>query len=548
MGSESGRRTPALVLAVAAAVLVLGAGGCTTAPPGPPPAQSPTATVPAAGSHDPGWVAAENAKPGTPGWESAEASYAGDRELAGFFAQVSVEPGEPVTLLATSRVGDFDVIAYRLGWYDGAGAREVWRSPAPVRGVEQGPPLKAADRTITTAWQPSTTVPTHDWPEGSYLVMLSAQGGTKTRYVPLTVRSRSTAGRLVLLSAVLTYQAYNAWGGHSLYLGPDGLFRTRSGRVSFDRPYDRNGAMEAFKWEVPVVQHAERLGLDLAYTTTWDVDRRPGILAGARGIVSEGHDEYWTVPLRDAVEAARDAGTNVAFLGANAVYWRVRLEDGPLGPGRTMAGYKDPGQDPVQGPQTTTMWRSDPAPRPENSLTGMLYECYPARGALRVTDADFFLFAGTGATAGAEYPGLLGDEIDRAYPIAGTPATLQVVAHSPVRCEDVGPTHADVTYYTVASGAGVFATGTMMWVNALAGRTAGTGLTEASVDFARRVTDNLLRSMAAGPLGATHPAQANLASLNAPASTDLGSAGDVDRPDTTAGRATPLARQAQVRD
>lgn len=537
MRSERSRRAPAgLVVTLLLALLA----ACAPVPAGPPPSLAPISEPSPAASgaeiHDGTWVSAENDRPGTPGWESAEATYAGDRELAGYFDQASVESGEPVTLHATSSVGDFDVIAFRIGWYAGAGAREVWRSPVPVTGVEQGPPLRAADRTITTDWRPSTTLATTGWPEGSYLVMLSAAAGAKTRYVPLTVRSRSSAGRLVLMSAVLSYQAYNAWGGYSLYHGPDGRFSSRSARVSFDRPYDRNGAMEVFKWEVPVVQRAERLGLDLAYTTTWDVAQRPGALDGARGVVSEGHDEYWTVGLRDAVEAARDSGTNLAFLGANALYWRVRLEEGPLGPGRTMVGFKDPTRDPVQGPETTTLWRQRPWPRPENSLTGMLYECYPARGALRVEDGDFFLFEGTGAATGVEYPGLIGDEIDRAYPIAGTPPSLQVVAHSRVRCEDVGWTFADMTYYTAGSGAAVFAAGTMMWVNALASRTNGTGLSDASVSFARGVTDNLLREMAAGPMGTLHPARPNLAGLAASPSTAHGSAGDVDIPGSSDGR------------
>ena len=92
-------------------------------------------------------------------------------------------------------------------------------------------------------------------------------------------------------------RAYNAWGGHSLYKGPDSSFATRSHRVSFDRPYDRGGATEVFKFEVPIVQRAERIaaerGLDLGYTTGWDLDRRAGLLEGARGLVSMGHDEYW---------------------------------------------------------------------------------------------------------------------------------------------------------------------------------------------------------------------------------------------------------------
>jgi len=485
------------------------------------PAVSPTPT------HDVGWVAAENAKPGTPGWEVAEATYAGDTELAGYFGQVSVTPGEAATLYATSTDGDYTLSAYRIGYYGGAGARLVWTSPAPVKGVKQTAAKLAADHTVTTEWTPSATVPTDGWPEGSYVVQLSAKDGTRNRYVPLTVRTPDLAGRLVLVSAVTTYQAYNAWGGYSLYKGPDGTFSTRSRHVSFDRPYDRNGAMEAFKFELPLVSQAEALGLDLGYTTSWDVDQRAGILEGSLGVVSEGHDEYYSVPMRDAYEHARSSGTNLAFLGANVAYWRVRLEDGVLGAGRLMAGYKDAAADPVKGATTTAMWRQSPSPRPENSLTGMLYECFPAAGAMKIMDASFFLFEGTGAKDGVAYPGLVGTEIDRAYPIAGTPEQLQVVAHSPVTCAGKMPTASDAVYYTDVSGAGVFSTGTMMWVNALASRTDGTGLTDASVAFSRKVTDNLLKAMAAGPMGKEHPAKPNLAGLGASASTKNGTGGAV---------------------
>jgi hypothetical protein len=488
-----------------------------------------TAGTSAAAGHDAAWVADENAKPGTPGWTVADP--AGDTELAGYFGQVSVLAGEDATLYATSTLGDYTLTAYRLGWYGGTGARAVWTSPTPVRGVPQPRAEVAADRTVTTRWQPSATVPTTGWPEGSYLVVLRAPGSGKASYVPLVVRTGELRDRLVLDSANLSYQAYNQWGGHSLYKGPTGAFATRSHRVSFDRPYDRGGAMEHFKFEVPIVQRAERVaaeaGLNLGYTTAWDLDRRPGILAGARGLVTMGHDEYWTVPERDAVEQARDAGTNLAFLGANAAYWRVRLTDGTTGAGRTMVGYKDAGLDPVQGPATTALWRGAPAPKPENSLTGMLYECFPARGPLVVRDASFFAFAAAKATDGATYPGLVGTEIDRAYPIAGTPKNVQVVAHSPVPCATKGQTYGDTTYYTATSGAGVFASGTMLWTAALAGTTTGTGMTDRSVTFARDVTDALLREMAKGPLGRDHPATGNLAGLGASTSTEHGTGGPI---------------------
>ena len=65
------------------------------------------------------------------------------------------------------------------------------------------------------------------------------------------------------------------------------------------------------------------------------------MLAGAHGYVSLGHDEYWTPAMRRAVSDARDAGTNLAFLGANTMYWRIRLNERATGPARVVVGYRD---------------------------------------------------------------------------------------------------------------------------------------------------------------------------------------------------------------
>jgi hypothetical protein len=71
-------------------------------------------------------------------------------------------------------------------------------------------------------------------------------------------------------------------------------------------------------------------------------------------------------------------------------------------------------------------------------------------------------------------------------------------------------------YYTVGSGAGVFASGTMRWVCAMRGPSCGHGLTRAAERFVDRATQNLLRAFAAGPAGRRHPARDNLARLKPP--------------------------------
>ncbi len=162
-------------------------------------------------------------------------------------------------------------------------------------------------------------MPTAGWPPGSYLLRLDASTGVQS-YVPMVIRSPSVAGRTVLISAVTSYQAYNGWGRYSLYGGPGGSFADRGRRVTFDRPISYNhGAGAYFQLEFPLVVFAERLGLPLAYLTSVDLDLYPGVLAApgpwsARGMTSTGRRA-----MRAAVTRARDTGTNLAFLGANAI-------------------------------------------------------------------------------------------------------------------------------------------------------------------------------------------------------------------------------------
>jgi hypothetical protein len=434
---------------------------------------------------------------------------------------VSVSPGGSFGVYADSHLGPVTLTAYRLGWYHGTGARQVWRS-RPLTPSKQPACTTNSLRMVSCKWRRTATVRTAGWLPGSYLLVLTAGG--KGHYIPITVRSADFAHRLVLVSETTTYQAYNQWGGYSLYKGPDDSFGDRAYEVSYDRPYDGNGAVKLLAFEIGPIQQAEKLGLPLAYTTSWDIDQHPGALQGASGVMSLGHDEYWTTGMRQAFTEARDSASNIAFLGANAVYWRVRFADA----GRVMVGYKSAALDPLKNSRSTTaQWRQDPHPDAENSLTGQLYECFPGNGPFVVTDPSFFLFRGTGVRAGSSFPGLAGDEIDRAYPITGTPKTLEVVAHSPQQCGPQLRTFSDMTYYTVSSGAGVVDTGSMLWTIAVRGTSLRHGTTTASVLFARTVTDNLLRAMAGRPMGRHHPAVPDLAALHASASTASGTGGAV---------------------
>ncbi|MET8766793.1 N,N-dimethylformamidase beta subunit family domain-containing protein [Streptomyces sp. NPDC004658] len=432
--------------------------------------------------------------------------------VAGYADRVSVTPGEECGLYVSTTASSFRVSAFRVGWYGGTQARQVWSSGS-IRGRVQPEPRFLPDtRTVRADWPRTLTFSTAGWPEGAYLLRLDADSGHQ-RYIPLIVRSTQGTHRTVLIHAPATWQAYNRWGGHSLYAGASGAYATRSLAVSFDRPYDADGAEKFMVYERAAVVLAERLGISLAYTTGIDVARDPQVLHGAAAVVCLGHDEYWTQEQRRNVTKARDAGTNVLFLGANTCFRRVRLEPGQTQPDRTVVCYKTSARsDPLYTTQpslVTTDFRQAPAPDPESSLTGVLYEGYPTDAPYVVHAADHWLYEGTGVRPGDGFDHLVGVEYDRVTPAAPVPEPLEITAHSPLVCGG-RRSHSDSAYYTAANGAGVFATGTMRWVEALmAGTPDGGrdhGMDARTRTFVTRTTENVLRAFAQGPAARHRPA------------------------------------------
>jgi hypothetical protein len=475
-------------------------------------ASSPGAPTVASASPSP-QPSATSARPrrgkGTGAWHVSRQSTR--HEIEAYTSRVSGRPGVPLELKVSTPAKTYRATAYRFGAYRGGWGHEVWRS-GPVRGRVQPAPVfaPAETRTVVARWGTDLVVDTTSWEPGYYAVKLETPAGWQTR-VPYVVSSPSARGTIALVAPVTTWQAYNAWGGYSLYEGPNG--DRRSWAVSFDRPYaGPPGANDYRLAALPIVTRAEALGVPLSYFTNVDLHLDPAAIEGARGYMSLGHDEYWTPQMRQVVTRARDAGTNLAFLGANTMYWRIRLEDRPTGPARLVVGYRDDAYtDPVRHErpsETSARWRDGPAPRPENSLVGMQYECYPVDADYVVVSPGWWGFRGTGVRAGTRIPGLVGPEADRVYPDRHSPKTLQVLSHSTYDCRGV-PTSTQSVYYTAASGAGVFTAGTLRWGCALIDACEHP-LGPGAGRFVSRVTANLLRAYAAGPVARRHPAQPNV--------------------------------------
>lgn len=467
-------------------------------------------------AHATTWVESENALTGTRDWIVPAAELAEPEQLAGYPTESSVLVGEDLVLRIDNQMGGQQrVTAYRMGWYDGAGGRQVAQTewaPATQQPAANLIPTDAEGNTINMVdashWSDSVTLVTSEWPEGVYLVVLESDTGVRAP-IPFVVRSASFTGRTVMVSAPATWQAYNLYGGYSAYRGTTpfgGLSGTHRSRViSFDRPLDQHSGVDHFMvMERSGVVEAERTGVNLAYTTNVDISRDGSApYIGASAMISLGHDEYWANRQLDAFKQLRDRGTNLVFAGGNTMWWRIRYPSNH----RSYEIYKDATEDPITTASQATVNFPDSTMLP---LLGARYSCYAVDAPLVVTDPQFFLFIGTGAVKGQQYPHLLREEVDSAYDVWASPANLSIAAHSPFECHNGRSLHADFTYYSVASGAGVINMSSMGFLMAMdeLNQHRRPFPTE-SIDFARTVFSNAVVESSMGPLGPRHRPSGN---------------------------------------
>jgi|CXWL01.1.fsa_nt_gi cellulose synthase/poly-beta-1,6-N-acetylglucosamine synthase-like glycosyltransferase len=440
-------------------------------------------------------IQVENRKPGTTEWALTHPAL--HREIEGYASLASVNRGDELKLFVNTNADFYTVRIYRMGWYQGTGAREV-AGPLRRQGqVQPQPTIDPGTGLIECRWEnPITlTVPLNpsdatDWASGIYLAQLTTEPTGFQSYIMFVVRDDARPSTYLVQSSVTTFQAYNNWGGRSLYTfnSVDG----QAAKVSFNRPYAINpvplaapgvGAGDFLTsnsipigyqasvagWEYNMVRWLEREGYDVTYATNVDVHANPLLLASHHAFLSVGHDEYWSWEMRRHVEQARDQGIHVGFFSANTCYWQIRLEPSQLTgeSNRTIVAYKEsaPSQDPLQLDQdpsndhlVTTKWRNPPVNRPEATLIGSMFieTDDPVNGDFVIEDASHWILNGTGLQQGDHLPGLLGYEVDGGR--EAIPSTTHVIARAPL-----APHEGTVTVYNAEHGAIVFSTGSIQW-------------------------------------------------------------------------------------
>lgn len=484
-------------------------------------ATTPT-TFPGPDGIEASWVVDENKLPGTTAWVIPAGRAGG---INGYSSAVQATAGQQVTLFVSTSAPTWTVTAYRMGYYGGDGARQIWQS-SPQQGVVQPAcPVTPGINMVQCSWSPSLKITIDSsWVQGDYLLKLVGSGAQQS-YVPLTVWDPSSTATYLVQNDVLTWQAWNTYGGYDFYQGkgpcPAGSPTyppcNRARVVSFDRPYAASfgqGAADFLAEEYPLVRFVEEHGLDVTYGTDITTAQDPGGLLQHKAYLSLGHDEQWTLSMRDAAIKALSQGVNLAFLGASPVLRKVRLQASPLGPDREEVNYRDPSKDPelaidpAQVSQNT--WNQAPANWPPSELVGSTYFAFGGTFPLVVSDPGSWLYKGTGLGAGATVANVVAADFNGYTPGPSEPPNVEILAHSPVVPAGGHKGYADTVYYTsTTSKGGVFSSGTNGWIPAMAPCGPTTPANACPATAVQQMTGNLLALFGQGPAGDSAPSTAN---------------------------------------
>jgi hypothetical protein len=440
-------------------------------------------------------IVEENCKTGDPQsqWEISQAAGV---PIEGFTTDISVNRGSTVDFkIDAGGLTNYHLDIYRMGYYSGAGARRVAANVIPSSVANQQPCdgpdaaglIDCGNWVVSASWAvPSDAV------SGIYFAAAVRADGTVANHIFFVVRDDASHSDLYYQTSDTTWQAYNDYLGKSLYTGgplggSSGKDTVRAAKVSYNRPFvTRRESPEDFVFnaEYPMVRWLERNGYDISYETGVDSDRFGQLIRNHRVFVSTGHDEYWSGQQRANVEAARDAGVNLAFFSGNEIFWKTRWESSHGSSYRTLVSYKETHADAKidPNPAWTGTWM-DPRfntenRKPQNALSGTLFTVNDGTESIEVP-AEYRalrLWRNTNITDATQAlgDGTLGYEWDSDVDNGARPAGLFDFSSAKYTSglqvlKDYGSTYGpgeathSITMYRAPSGALVFGAGTVQW-------------------------------------------------------------------------------------
>jgi hypothetical protein len=323
----------------------------------------------------------------------------------GYTDVTSVEQGRSIRLHISSSVNPLTVRIVNL-----AKPEQTLRS---ISGLQTSVQNCSGRSRQGCGWNVTTTLDVpRSWDSGYYAAVFPTSFGE--RYIPFVVRENApgSTSKIVVVSPTHTWQAYNEFGGHSLYPSADPY---RATVLTYDRPYHAENGLGRFEaFEKDFVNWMTSEGR--AFEVITDVDlEQPTSLSAYNVVVFPGHSEYWTAAARNNLEAFSASGGHIAILNGNTMWWQIRLSD----QNRIITAYKGASDDPLTesgSPLVSTHFFSHPVNDPENKLLGTSFRNggYVNRldeetGAMKpiaerlpwtVTDASHWIYNGTGLNDG----------------------------------------------------------------------------------------------------------------------------------------------------
>ena len=345
--------------------------------------------------------------------------------IEGYCSRTSARAGEKLSFhVSTNPPSPFTVDIYRMGFYGGAGGRHVL-SLGPFKGTVQADPPIGKNRVRECRWEPCVEIKIpHDWVSGVYVGKLTAEREGSQSYVIFIVRDDRRADFIFQCSDT-TWQAYNRWpsqfalyddGKEQWYWGPNVA-------VSFDRPYGKycqildaplsTGSGEWFLWEFPFAHWLEPLGYDVTYISNVDTHADAAGLLRAKGFISVGHDEYYSLAMFNNLKAAIAAGVSVGFFSGNTCCGKIDFEPAASGTSNRIYSRAD-----FFGPRDEADLQRLPSMRLLPHRSPNSNELVGARNLAPFTGGadwvcampEHWVFAGTGMKKGDGIPGLVGWE------------------------------------------------------------------------------------------------------------------------------------------
>src|SRR3984893_13487336 len=467
-----------------------------------------------------------------------------DPYIQGFATQMSVNLGETVQFKIQTDSNAYQLDIYRIGYYGGNGAAYLTSIFPSVPLPQFQPPcltdsssglIDCGNWAVSASWTVPKTLKS-----GVYFAKVFRQGTdpkaqiSKGSHIFFIVRDDSSHSDIVVQTSDATWQAYNLWGGASLYAGAPAVDGSpRPYKVSYNRPIttrDYSTHNFFFNAEYPLIRWLEANGYDVTYISDADTDRSGALLLNHKIFISSGHDEYWSGLQRSNVEAARGAGVNVAFFSGDEIFWKTRWEPS-ISSGnaayRTLVSYKETHAnsviDPLDPPTWTGTWRdptfSPPADggRPENGLSGTIFTVNCCTYTMTVPAADgkmrFWrntqvanqpigsVFNLTGRSLGYEWD----EDLDNGFRPSGLIRMSTTTVAVPQYILDYGnlygpgtATH-HLTLYRYNGAALVFGAGTVQWAYGLDSNHDNSGDDTPTDINMQQATVNLLADMGVQP-------------------------------------------------